>query len=242
MRLPLFPILAALLPLSHALANAWEIVSSENKASLLELYTSEGCSSCPPAEQWFSQLRQSPLLWKKIVPVAFHVDYWNSLGWSDPFSSPEWSARQREYCQVWRARSIYTPEFVLNGHEWRIGEGFSSGSKTGVLKLRIGKSGEIEAKFAPISQSDRPYLLNVTPMSCGVNQAVPRGENAGRTLHHDFIALTLLHVPLVVDPKGEISARMQIPKEIAEKMDSVAAWVSTDNNQAPIQSVGGWTK
>jgi hypothetical protein len=110
------------------------------------------------------------------------------------------------------------------------------------LKLRISKGVDIDATFAPISKSGGPYLLNVAPMACGVSQKVPRGENAGRLLQHDFIALTLVQAPLVIDPKGKISAHLRIPVGIAEKMDAVAAWVCTGGNPAPIQSVGGWTK
>ena len=86
---------------------------------LVELFTSEGCSSCPPADAWISQLKESPDLWKKIVPVAFHVDYWNNLGWRDRFAKPEFTARQRRYVAAWGGDSVYTPGFVVNGKEWR---------------------------------------------------------------------------------------------------------------------------
>jgi hypothetical protein len=89
MRIPLIPLLATLLSLAHACAEDRDFVSGESNVSLLELFTSEGCSSCPPAEEWTSQLRQNSLLWNQIVPVAFHVDYWNDLGWRDPYSSPQ---------------------------------------------------------------------------------------------------------------------------------------------------------
>ncbi len=93
--------------------------SGETPAALVELFTSEGCSSCPPADAWVSTLKGNPGLWKRIVPVVFHVDYWNSLGWSDRFSSPENTARQRRYAAVWGTDSVYTPGMVLNGREWR---------------------------------------------------------------------------------------------------------------------------
>src|SRR5215470_17138375 len=93
--------------------------SSENQVSLLELFTSEGCSSCPPAEKWVSGLKAAPGLWKQFVPVAFHVDYWDYLGWRDPWASKAFSDRQRAYAQVWGGDSIYAPGFVLNGQEWR---------------------------------------------------------------------------------------------------------------------------
>ena len=93
--------------------------SSEAQTALLELYTSEGCSSCPPAESWLSRLKESPGLWKDFVPLAFHVDYWDYLGWRDPWAAREFSERQRAYAQGWRSENVYTPGFVLNGKEWR---------------------------------------------------------------------------------------------------------------------------
>src|SRR5215467_12960255 len=71
--------------------------SGTNRAALVELYTSEGCSSCPPAEEWLSQLKIDPRLWMDFVPVAFHVDYWVYLGWRDPFGTGSFSERQRAY-------------------------------------------------------------------------------------------------------------------------------------------------
>ena len=71
--------------------------SPERQVALVELYTSEGCSSCPPAESWLSGLKEKPGLWSEFVPVAFHVDYWNYLGWRDKWSSKEYSDRQRDY-------------------------------------------------------------------------------------------------------------------------------------------------
>src|SRR5690242_2519357 len=93
--------------------------SSESQTSLLELYTSEGCSSCPPAETWLSRLKESPGLWKDFVPIAFHVDYWDYLGWRDSWSTKAFTDRQHAYARTWRNGSVYTPGFVLNGKEWR---------------------------------------------------------------------------------------------------------------------------
>src|SRR5690349_19034423 len=114
--------------------------SSENQVALLELFTSEGCSSCPPAEKWLSSLKQSTALWTEFVPVAFHVDYWDYLGWRDPWAAKDFSDRQRNYAESWRSDSIYTPGFVLNGKEWRdwsrLTDGpRSDGTKVGILKI-----------------------------------------------------------------------------------------------------------
>ena len=85
------------------------------KTHLIELFTSQGCSSCPPAEGWLSKLKSEPGLWKNFVPLAFHVDYWDRLGWRDPFAAKEWTARQYQYSTNWKSESVYTPGFVLDG-------------------------------------------------------------------------------------------------------------------------------
>jgi hypothetical protein len=91
--------------------------SGPQRTHLLELFTSEGCSSCPPAEAWLSKLKAEPRLWKDFVPIAFHVDYWDRLGWRDPFAAKEWTARQYQYSAVWKSDSVYTPGFVLDAGE-----------------------------------------------------------------------------------------------------------------------------
>src|SRR5947207_2933082 len=75
--------------------------SGETAATLVELFTSEGCSSCPPADAWMSRLKRNPDLWKAIVPAVFHVDYWDRLGWPDRFARPEFTRRQRLYASSW---------------------------------------------------------------------------------------------------------------------------------------------
>src|SRR5437867_5566462 len=85
--------------------------SGDTQSSLIELFTSEGCSSCPPAERWLSALKSRSDLWKKAVPVAFHVDYWDHLGWRDRFAKPEFTSRQQRYAAAWGGDSVYTPGF-----------------------------------------------------------------------------------------------------------------------------------
>ncbi len=93
------------------------IRSPETQVSLLELYTSEGCSSCPPADRWISKLKKDDRLWSSMIPVAFHVDYWDYIGWKDRFASPEYSLRQRNYARSKNLKTVYTPGFLLNGEE-----------------------------------------------------------------------------------------------------------------------------
>lgn len=93
--------------------------SADEQVSILELYTSHGCSSCPPADAWLSKLVDRPGLWDEFIPLAFHVDYWNDLGWPDRFASKTFTDRQREYARQGYLSSVYTPGFVLRGDEWR---------------------------------------------------------------------------------------------------------------------------
>src|SRR5271156_4139860 len=96
-----------------------EFRSGETQNHLLELFSSEGCSSCPPADAWLASLRGSSDLWKKFVPVEFHVDYWNRLGWTDRLSKSVFTERQQSYAREWANSNVYTPGFVLDGLEWR---------------------------------------------------------------------------------------------------------------------------
>ncbi len=140
--------------------------SDAKQVSLVELYTSEGCSSCPPAEDWLNRLKDSPGLWKTFVPVAFHVDYWNSLGWKDRLSSPEFSERQRDYAQLWHADNIYTPCFILNGGEWHgwldHRDAPASGGEVGVLEVKSTGTNRWSATSRP-GPIRRPEILRSTP-------------------------------------------------------------------------------
>src|SRR6266567_7895599 len=135
------------MPASPMPATTFE--SGEARTMLVELFTSEGCSSCPPADAWINQLKESPDLWKKIVPVVFHVDYWDNLGWRDRFAKPEFTSRQRRYAAAWGGDSVYTPGFVINGKEWRGWFGGNAmpitSAKVGVLRVSVGDNGKVSA-------------------------------------------------------------------------------------------------
>ena len=94
--------------------------------NLLELYSSEGCSSCPPAEAWLGNLRETPGLWRDFVPVAFHVNYWDRLGWPDRFASKAFTDREYVYASAWGSGTVYTPCFVLGRFPRMAGRGKSS--------------------------------------------------------------------------------------------------------------------
>ncbi len=220
--------------------------SAVEQTALLELYTSEGCSSCPPAETWLSRLKDSAGLWKEFVPVAFHVDYWDHLGWKDPLADPEYSDRQRDYAQLWKAENIYTPEFVLGGKEWRswLAERTvpkSPGAKAGILKVNSLEPNRWEAVFQPVSAKGERYKIHAALLSCGLSSDVRAGENRGRLLQHDFAATALITVPM--KPGNEIFSAhfVLLPRpELAGRNQAVAVWVTEGENLEPMQATGGW--
>ena len=130
-----------------------QFASGPQQTSLVELYTSEGCSSCPPAEAWLSRQKDNPGLWKQFVPVAFHVDYWDRLGWRDRFSSKEWTERQRRYAALWGSESVYTPAVVVNGREQRGWSGASlsqpSEKQPGILAATTSDGKTFAIEFHP---------------------------------------------------------------------------------------------
>jgi hypothetical protein len=93
--------------------------SGPNTTALVELYTSEGCSSCPPADRWLSSLAERGYVPQRVVPIALHVDYWDYIGWKDPYAKRDFSLRQRKLTQLQRLALVYTPQVLVQGHDFR---------------------------------------------------------------------------------------------------------------------------
>ena len=222
--------------------------SGPEQVALLELYTSEGCSSCPPAERWLSGLTNSAALWREVVPVEFHVDYWDNLGWTDRFASPEHTDRQRTYADLWKNPTIYTPELVLNGSEWRRTQspgGFPTGKRqrTGVLEVTAVATNRLSIRYSPYLASHPAGPLEVTAVWLGsdIVSDVRRGENAGSQLHHPFVALRSVTAPLELrDGSGVVELGLpRLPRQAASRL-GVAVWVSRVGSPVPEQATGGW--
>jgi len=213
------------------------------KASLVELYTSEGCSSCPPAEAWLGGLKADPGLWHDVFPIAFHVNYWDDLGWTDRFATPATTQRQRDYAARLGQDSVYTPEFVLNGREWQ--RGWLSGGlpdaasdKAGTLTVRRAADHAIFAHY--VSAPGGNDTLNVALLGFNVAIDVQRGENGGRKLQHDFLALGFATTALKLTSDGTLAAGpLNIPTLPGETPGALVAWVS-DADGKILQITGGW--
>ncbi len=218
--------------------------SSAKQTALLELYTSEGCSSCPPADRWLSNLRNDTKLWQDFIPVAFHVDYWDYIGWKDRFASPAYSQRQRQYAHEQSLRTVYTPGFILNGKEWRkrSANNLSNSSKSespGRFIMAM-EQNQASLEFQPAEIPGKKLQVNLALLGFDLKTQVKAGENEGRNLPHDFVVLGMKRARLKLN-ETSYSAQMKLPtSEISADRYAVVAWVSYADSQRPLQAVGGW--
>ena len=174
---------------------------------LLELFTSQGCSSCPPADELLSELGRSEFK-GQIIPLAYHVDYWNYLGWPDPFSQPAWTNRQHRYAAAFRKNSTYTPQLVIDGRDELVGNnspavlakiraaGGQKPAATVGLKILEYSPAQRRLKLAlsaELLQASKAKELNVmvAVFENGLSTKVPHGENSGKTLLNDYVVRSL---------------------------------------------------
>lgn len=229
-------------------ADAQTFTSADKRVSLVELYTSEGCSSCPPADKWLNSLLNNNELWSEFIPLAFHVDYWDYIGWQDPFASKAYSQRQYLYASQKNIRSVYTPGIVLNGKEWR---GWSrsrrpkyDSSPAGKLSIEI-KQEKFSANYIPLSQSkfkpEQKFTLNIALLGFDQLSDVAAGENGGKTFKHDFVVLAYRTVEMKSTNDGFIVDLTTLPNHsYSTKIKAVASWVNEKSNLTPLQATGGW--
>jgi hypothetical protein len=185
---------------------------------VLELFTSEGCSSCPPADRLLTELAKRD---NAIIPLSFHVDYWNRLGWTDPFSNSEYSERQRDYSDQFNLESVYTPQLVINGKYEMVG---SDGNKAASairtvleekalvqLSMEEVKIREKEIDFTVLQQGDikRTELVALLVLQNAVVK-VKAGENKGAELSHTNVVRSF--VKQAAAGKNEI--RINLPADI----------------------------
>jgi hypothetical protein len=207
-----------------------EAKSGATTVALLELYTSEGCSSCPPADRWVNDLPNRGFGTDRIVPLALHVDYWNNLGWTDRFSQAAFSERQRELARRTNSRTVYTPELKLNGREYRRWSrgGLAADLDTinrrparAEIALRLDRQGQTLRVdgTAALKQQAPAAGLYLALYENNLSTAVQAGENRGSTLKHSFVVHRLIG-PVGFDAKG--TARMQ------ETLSLDAAWKTPD--------------
>jgi hypothetical protein len=168
--------------------------SAARPATVVELYTSEGCSSCPPADHWLSALKADGDA--SVVPLAFHVDYWDSLGWADRFASPAHTQRQARQQAVNGSRFNYTPQVVVNGidrKDWTALRALPAAAAPVPVRIELKRSGE-QFTGAVESMTATRLAAYWAVTENGHSTAVKAGENSGATLKHDHVVRELLPV------------------------------------------------
>src|SRR5215813_425148 len=179
----------------------------ERQPVLVELFTSEGCSSCPPADALLEGLdRSQPVPGAQIVVLSEHVDYWNHIGWADPYSSHAFSARQEKYAQRFRTQGPYTPQMVVDGRSEFVGSDARAAEsairaatrhpKAAIRITEDGGSAIIDVGPLPSGTARRAAVFAASAADSGA-QDVRRGENKGRRLHHVAIAKGLKQIGTV---------------------------------------------
>ncbi len=202
---------------------------------VVELFTSQGCSSCPAADQLLSRLKSSGQ--SKVIPLSFHVAYWNYLGWEDPFSDERFSKRQRNYARYLRS-SVYTPQMIFNGARECVGSSKSKVDYNVEQSLRVKPSHQVDLKLHrdgrkvdikyDIKGSLQNRSLQVALVESMISVEVKRGENRGRTLQHDNVVRHFKTIPLHRGPQGSYS--LQIPADFNIAEGSIVAYIQHNSN------------
>lgn len=253
-QLPGWIVCALMLMLPAAAISAQCTASSgSHRVALLELYTSEGCNSCPPTDRWVSELPSRGFTADRLLALAFHVDYWNYLGWDDPFAQARFSERQRLASNRNKARFVYTPQLMLNGRDYRRGlirDDFAdkisainrdkpratitlmhASPANGSLAVRanIALDNMIERNFA------QTYLAIYENRLA--NQ-VRAGENRGKKLQHDFVVRELAG-PFAADASGSLKITHSFKLASDWKPDdlNIAAFVQDQRSGEVLQAL-----
>ena len=191
------------------------------RVALLELYTSEGCNSCPPTDRWVSELPQPQFVPQRLVVLAFHVDYWNYLGWQDRFSQQRFTVRQQNLVRANGLRTAYTPQLILNGRDFRDTAGIEKqvariNAQAPSVNLilhadRKGSSLRTGVSVNPVAPFTRESLeLYVALYENNLESQVQAGENRGKRLQHDYVVRILIG-PVAVTPDKVMHREWQIP-------------------------------
>lgn len=187
-----------------AISGAAECVarSGDGTAALVELYTSEGCSSCPPADRWLSSFAK-PASTQRVVPIAFHVNYWDYIGWKDVYADDRYTERQRSLAKATGARMVYTPQVTLHGRDFRgwrdqraVSQAIAATNRTPArAQIEITSKSTADGSAAGMASATlRPGVkaddlaLFVAVTQSGLSSRVTAGENRGEKLDHSFVA------------------------------------------------------
>ncbi len=183
--------------------------------AVIELFTSQGCSSCPPADRLLSKtITAAKKDGSNIFALSFHVDYWNRLGWTDPFSDKKYSQRQNEYAAVLKLNSVYTPQMIVNGNRELVGSNEADLKDALNRSLHTKVIAAFKTLIAVLNDKNPPHIkftldgnysgcrINVALVSLSETTSIRRGENGGITLKNENVVRQFMSIPATAD--GEI--------------------------------------
>jgi hypothetical protein len=196
-----------------------------HKAVVVELFTSEGCSSCPPADELLGHLRQDLSAKNvQVIPLGFHVDYWNSLGWKDRFSSAEFTQRQEQYTRALKVDGPYTPEMVVDGAVEFVGN--DAGRAQNTIRQQAAQLAEAQVTIAsaaadqlkiqvkgPAAPATGNALVMLAITEDNLSTQVGSGENGGRTLHHAAVVRELRELGMLHNGAMETTVPLKLEKD-----------------------------
>lgn len=226
--------LAQLTLFHHRAQDSAGVSSSTRIPVLVELFTSEGCSSCPPADALLAKLEDvQPVKGAEIIVMEEHVDYWDALGWKDPYSSLEWTMRQQQYSEAFGSGSVYTPQMVVDGRSEFVGSRAWEAEKEVQKATRVAKTEVAVTPVKPTMEGTQSFTIRVGKINEGtgseaaevwlavteskLQSSVTRGENAGESLRHTSVLRTLKKVG-----KAEADKDQAFAGEQSVRLDS--AW------------------
>lgn len=223
---------------ANVAAQECSAVSGPQTNALLELYTSEGCSSCPPADQWLTRLKSQAKTSASVVPIALHVDYWDYIGWQDRFAQPAFAKRQREMAATGHARGVYTPQIAINGQDsrsWQSEARFKNElsniyrmpAKAEIqLTATAAKADALQVLTGIKSSAIGPLVYYLALQENNLQSTVNAGENRGEQLQHDFVVRKWLG-PFQLNADGQTNTNHEIQLQPSwKKRDlSVVAFV-----------------
>src|SRR5713101_6052560 len=237
---------------AHAADPACSTYSGPHTTALVELYTSEGCDTCPPADHWLSSLFAQGFRPDQVVPLALDVDYWDYIGWKDPFAKGEFSVRQRKLAQMKRPVIVYTPQVLLQGQDFRRWSGGEFAEEVVRINSRPARArialtiravapeairAELSAMLIDPSEKKNAAVY-LAAYENKLASEVAAGENRGRRLEHDFVVREWIG-PIGFGESLKIEEKRALPllRGANAKNLGVAAFVQNRANSEVLQAL-----
>ncbi|MBI3374530.1 MAG: DUF1223 domain-containing protein [Betaproteobacteria bacterium] len=227
---------------------ACDVRSGPNTAALVELYTSEGCSSCPPADRQLSRLRQALDPAAEAVPLSLHVGYWDYIGWKDPYAQTAFGERQNWLVHANQRKTVYTPQVFVSGTELRSSQGALRDKVRQLNAQPAAAAIHVQARITPdgalalnaeamARAAAEPAALYVALAESGLVSSVTRGENSGVTLTHDHVVREWIGPVRLTGGSARVQREIPLPPAWSRARLEVVAFVQDERSGRVLQAI-----